>query len=246
MVNTQLGTGLKMLVGSPVAVKVVEMVPVTVEEAINVVPLSPVALAVTTVVPTYELVIVLPAKVYVLFTTVTCVKVADVKTGTLVTVERVTTDSYVETGTVSVFVIVSSAAVLVALPNGAVVFKGCNVLVDTVGTPVGKGKLPGWPLVSSVGLIDPVVSGELCNAEVAVGDCWVDRLVSVIVCSEGPGLTIVVMDSATEPADASLAELLNVDCVVSVNDAVVPTGLDESRPKTIETVSISSAVMQDL
>lgn len=61
-------------------------------------------------------------------------------------------------------------------------FVGCIVDTVTLGRLVGKGCDGGLPPVSRVVLIDPVVSGRLPVALVAVGVCVVGRSVDVTVC----------------------------------------------------------------
>ena len=61
------------------------------------------------------------------------------------------------------------------------VFVGCIVDSVTLDKLVGKGCTGGFPPVSSVVVIDPVVSGRLPVALVAVGVCVSGRSVDVTV-----------------------------------------------------------------
>jgi hypothetical protein len=87
-------------------VKVVAIVPVSVEEATKVVGTKTVPVVLTTIVPAVDVAITEPSLVIVVGRTVTCVIVAVVSIGMLVTVDVVTTDSNVKRGNVTVTVCV--------------------------------------------------------------------------------------------------------------------------------------------
>ena len=95
---------------------------------------------------------------------------------------------------VSVRVLEASAVVL----GRTVTLVGMRVDPETLGKLVGKGWTGGFPPVSKVVMIDPVVSGRLPVAFVVVGVCDVGMSVEVTVCKLRLGSANVMADSEAE------------------------------------------------
>lgn len=102
--------------------------------------------------------------------------------GKVATVDLVTTLSIVVVGTEMICVVVDPVASVVFV-NGANVVSGSRVDTVTEGRLVGNGWIVGLPPVSRVVCMLPLISGQLCDAEVEEGTCIGGRSVDVTTCN---------------------------------------------------------------
>jgi len=137
----------------------VEIVFVTVAFAAMVVLLRRVAVVWMTVGPAVDVITIVPLEVYVVGATAIDVTETTVVTGTLATVELVTTVSKVVKGIVSVAVMLGGGADVETFCGVAVIFVGCKVGCVTMDILVGNGCTGGFPSVAIVVMRDPVVAG---------------------------------------------------------------------------------------